>query len=292
MEKTLFTFTKIFDEKSSQVDIFVGTSRKLISNIFDQRKSGLLFAYGITNSGKSYTICGTKDNPGILPQSIRLILESVKREDFTKFKVPFSMVELYNDEAYDLLSLDAKNQKTKVNRDFLSFEKLSLVEIMSYENFLLDYIRAIFLRQEASNGRNENSSRSHVITKIYLLSVNQKEKISLTVVDLAGNDRNDNLHENNQIKSKESCFINQSLHLLRLCLMQMKMNSLSKNQQNHVSFRDCLLTKLLSSSFKENQNVQMILNINQGIEFLGEKLHSLDYATLAGQITESGLAEK
>jgi len=39
-------------------------------------KSGLLFTYGVTNAGKTHTIIGAKDNPGILPRAIHLFLNA------------------------------------------------------------------------------------------------------------------------------------------------------------------------------------------------------------------------
>lgn len=35
--------------------------------IYDIEKSGLIFSYGVTNSGKTFTIVGNDKNPGVLP---------------------------------------------------------------------------------------------------------------------------------------------------------------------------------------------------------------------------------
>ena len=39
--------------------------------------AGLLFAYGITNSGKTYTMTGEPDEAGILPRSLDVIFNSI-----------------------------------------------------------------------------------------------------------------------------------------------------------------------------------------------------------------------
>lgn len=44
---------------------------------FTQSKNGLLFTYGITNSGKTYTMTGSPDNSGILPRCLDVIFNSV-----------------------------------------------------------------------------------------------------------------------------------------------------------------------------------------------------------------------
>ncbi len=38
---------------------------------------GLLFAYGITNSGKTYTMTGDPDAAGVLPRSLDVIFNSI-----------------------------------------------------------------------------------------------------------------------------------------------------------------------------------------------------------------------
>lgn len=59
--------------------------------------SGLLFAYGITNSGKTYTVDGEGGQAGILPRSLDVIFNSINAKDaqspryvsFLDFKSPF-----------------------------------------------------------------------------------------------------------------------------------------------------------------------------------------------------------
>ncbi len=47
--------------------------------------SGLLFAYGITNSGKTYTMNGEPDQAGILPRSLDIIFNSIADVQAPKF---------------------------------------------------------------------------------------------------------------------------------------------------------------------------------------------------------------
>lgn len=39
--------------------------------------NGLLFTYGITNSGKTYTMSGEPDNAGILPRCLDMVFNSI-----------------------------------------------------------------------------------------------------------------------------------------------------------------------------------------------------------------------
>ena len=56
-----------------------------------QGKNGLLFAYGITNSGKTYTMTGEPDAPGILPRCLDVIFNSIADVQAPKF-VSFSPI--------------------------------------------------------------------------------------------------------------------------------------------------------------------------------------------------------
>lgn len=45
--------------------------------------AGLLFAYGVTNAGKTFTIMGNEENPGILPRALGEIFSRLKRDEKT-----------------------------------------------------------------------------------------------------------------------------------------------------------------------------------------------------------------
>jgi hypothetical protein len=53
-----FTFTKIFNELSTQSEVFESTCNILIEDIFKNKKGGLIFTYGMTNAGKTFTVVG------------------------------------------------------------------------------------------------------------------------------------------------------------------------------------------------------------------------------------------
>ncbi len=51
-----------------------------IEKLFYQGKNALIFTYGVTNAGKSYTMVGSESNPGILPNTMKFLLKM--KEDF------------------------------------------------------------------------------------------------------------------------------------------------------------------------------------------------------------------
>ncbi|KAA0196115.1 Kinesin protein [Fasciolopsis buskii] len=117
--RRIFTFDHIFapsDDKDDQVlqaEIFSVLGTEALNSIFDGYNSSL-FAYGQTGTGKTYTIFGTKDAPGLLPRLCNALLDHVKRNsdvDVT-FNQQISILEIYNEKIRDLLvNVPKKNER-------------------------------------------------------------------------------------------------------------------------------------------------------------------------------------
>jgi kinesin family protein 20 len=74
-----YTFSHVFPPDTSQSDFFAKTTLPLVRDAL-QGQSGLLFAYGVTNSGKTYTVQGgvNEKSAGILPRSLDVIFNSIE----------------------------------------------------------------------------------------------------------------------------------------------------------------------------------------------------------------------
>ncbi|XP_068565617.1 kinesin-like protein KIF20A [Cebidichthys violaceus] len=62
-----FSFSQIFGQEMTQSDLYEDTVKSQMSGFLDG-KNALIFSYGVTNAGKTYTIQGTPKEPGILPR--------------------------------------------------------------------------------------------------------------------------------------------------------------------------------------------------------------------------------
>jgi kinesin family protein 20 len=74
-----FSFTKVFPPEASQSDMFTTTTLPLVKDVL-RGENGLIFAYGVTNSGKTYTVqgkCGPEQS-GILPRALDVVFNSIK----------------------------------------------------------------------------------------------------------------------------------------------------------------------------------------------------------------------
>ena len=82
--QTQHTFKRVINGTSSQSTVYDMVGFPLTEQLL-QGKHGLLFAYGITNSGKTYTMTGEPDAPGILPRCLDVIFNSIAEVQAPKF---------------------------------------------------------------------------------------------------------------------------------------------------------------------------------------------------------------
>ncbi|XP_075468957.1 kinesin-like protein KIF20B isoform X2 [Ascaphus truei] len=72
-----FTFTQVFGPETSQTQFFDGTMKQQVMD-FMEGQNHLLFTYGVTNAGKTFTFQGTKDDAGILPRTMNMLFNSIQ----------------------------------------------------------------------------------------------------------------------------------------------------------------------------------------------------------------------
>lgn len=83
-----YEFSYVFDDSDSQRVVFERTALDLIENLI-RGKNSLLFTYGVTGSGKTYTMTGNteEESIGILPRTLDVIFNSlINRVDKCVFK--------------------------------------------------------------------------------------------------------------------------------------------------------------------------------------------------------------
>uniref|UniRef100_A0A8C6MJ97 Kinesin family member 20B n=1 Tax=Nothobranchius furzeri TaxID=105023 RepID=A0A8C6MJ97_NOTFU len=77
-----FQFSSVHGPQTSQKELFDGTVRDLVKDVLDGGRS-LVFTYGVTNSGKTFTFLGPDSDAGILPRSLGVIFSSIGEKIFT-----------------------------------------------------------------------------------------------------------------------------------------------------------------------------------------------------------------
>uniref|UniRef100_A0A673XQT5 Kinesin-like protein n=1 Tax=Salmo trutta TaxID=8032 RepID=A0A673XQT5_SALTR len=76
MSRQKYSFKKVFCIKTSQMELFQDVAKPLVDDLIHS-KNGLLFTYGVTGSGKTFTMTGSPGQGGLLPRSLDMIFNSI-----------------------------------------------------------------------------------------------------------------------------------------------------------------------------------------------------------------------
>ncbi|XP_068168905.1 kinesin-like protein KIF23 isoform X1 [Antennarius striatus] len=74
--ETQYSFKKVFGVSVSQMELFEHVAKPLVDDLI-HGKNGLLFTYGVTGSGKTFTMTGSPGQGGLLPRSLDMIFSSI-----------------------------------------------------------------------------------------------------------------------------------------------------------------------------------------------------------------------
>ncbi|KAM8890977.1 kinesin-like protein KIF23 isoform 1-T2 [Spinachia spinachia] len=75
-KETQYSFKKVFGVSMSQMELFEHVAKPLVDDLVHGR-NGLLFTYGVTGSGKTFTMTGSPGQGGLLPRSLDMIFNSI-----------------------------------------------------------------------------------------------------------------------------------------------------------------------------------------------------------------------
>ena len=287
-ESLLTSDTKtITDSKINEVFSFDSiippsqTNKELFENLIKQNIISLLkginisiFAYGQTNSGKTYTIKGEqKSNNGLIFLCIKEIFDILnnKESNITKPLIKMSYCEIYNETVNDLIDTNKKNLEIRDSPKGSYLNNIS-------EYILNNYEKALQILNKVENNKNiseeklvEKFSKRNTIFKINLeFGIKDKKYFShLNIIDLSGSENISKVNGN----------INKSIITLNNII-----NKLSQNNKNFVNFKESKLTRLLQHSLGGNSKTTIICNIIDDNEYYNENLNTLRFGMKARKI--------
>ena len=236
---------------------------------------GAIVAYGQTGSGKTYTMLGDPQSElkGLIPRALERLFQSLSKEENCSYAVHFSYVQIYMELIQDLLS-----PENRVNMREDSTEGCSLVGLTwRAVHSLADCLQVLEAGNEARNtaftSLNASSSRSHAVVLIRVEKLAGEHVLvsTLQLVDLAGSERLSTFNSPG-IRLDESKAIGLSLLSLGNCI-----KSLSDRRSKHVSYRDSVLTRLLSHALSGNACISFILTISPSTAHSAETLQTLSF---------------
>ena len=266
-----FTYSAVFDGKDQNQCIFKEELQGHVDTVLEGYNCTIL-AYGITGSGKTYTVFGPNkhsefETRGISFQAFDYLVKQKDRlweQEKTKVSYKFSFIEIYNENVRDLLApSDAKYLNVvEDGKGVTTVADVNEVDIKSIEDIVQCISTGTAKRVFASTVANQYSSRSHAILQ---LSVEiqkpncEKTNCKLFIIDLAGSEKLQTL--NSSRKMQEGANINRSLLALGNCINSLAENT-RKNVVTHIPYRDSKLTRLLKDSLGGNTKTIMIACIN------------------------------
>mmetsp|Transcript_49887 Transcript_49887/g.97841 ORF Transcript_49887/g.97841 Transcript_49887/m.97841 type:complete len:1226 (-) Transcript_49887:256-3933(-) len=278
-----YTFSKVFRPHAEQKDVYEHTTSPLVSSMFDG-ENGLVFAYGMTNSGKTHTIQGAPETPGIVP---RALVDLFRRlEDNEEYKVVLSYLEIYNEKIYDLLDESRKCcQLRNSKKDQVFVVGIKEMSVTTLEESMAIMRAGQNNRQVTETILNSDSSRSHSVFTIKLVNSTGEVWSRLSICDLAGSERTKRTEHTGQ-HLRETSNINTSLMKLGRCLEILRFNQLQTNPARHkiVPFRESQITRMFRDSLCGWGRTVMITNANPNPDDFDETVHALKYAAIAKEI--------
>ncbi|XP_028410863.1 centromere-associated protein E-like [Dendronephthya gigantea] len=290
LPNTTFTFDRIFSKDKSTIDLYMDFAKPIVLSVMEGI-NGTLFAYGQTSSGKTYTMSGTVDSPGIIPFALDEVFNCISKSQNREFLLRVSYMEIYNEIITDLLNPKSTNLRIRENVDReISVEKLTERVVTSVDE-IIDVMKiGEKNRHIGGTNMNERSSRSHTIFRMVAESRETHSRNSiesgefdgavkvshLNLVDLAGSERA-SVTGAEGIRLREGGFINKSLFALGNVI-----NKLSEGESTFVPFRDSKLTRILQNSLGGNAKTSIICAVTPAST--DETLSTLQFASRAKRI--------
>ena len=97
-----YAFDYAFDKDCILFDIYENTVKFFLPGLLEGFNA-TVFAYGATGAGKTYTMLGTGEDPGIMARSLNELFELIEKSSGKEYKLKMSYLEVYNETLRDLL---------------------------------------------------------------------------------------------------------------------------------------------------------------------------------------------
>ncbi|KAL1536153.1 kinesin-like protein KIN-10A [Salvia divinorum] len=271
----------------SEEDDLEGFFKKFVESRVNGVKMGqkcTIMMYGPTGSGKSHTMFGCLTQPGIVYNSLKGILGEEDDKLGLPTFVQVTVLEIYNEEIYDLLpstnnfgcskAASASASASKVKLEVMGKKAKNATYISGNEaGKILKEIQKVEKRRIVKSTLcNERSSRSHCMIIVDVPTVGGR----LMLVDMAGSE---NIEQAGQIgleAKMQTAKINQGNIALKRVVESIA------NGDSHVPFRDSKLTMLLQDSFEDDKSkILMILCASPEPRELHKTIATLEYGAKA-----------
>ncbi|ORX89806.1 kinesin-domain-containing protein, partial [Basidiobolus meristosporus CBS 931.73] len=278
LETHWFDFDEVFDEDSSNVQIYRAVGKPLVEKLFEGGNS-TLFAYGQTGSGKTHTIFGSPDghNVGVYEYVCRDLFRMKDNYRGGALSIAMCFFEIYGGKVYDLFNDKASVTILEDGSGKIQVTGLKEVSVASLDEMLKFIERGNLSRTTASTEANATSSRSHAIFQIVLYKPGNSAVGKFSLIDLAGSEKASESGATSKQAQFEGAEINKSLLALKECIRALSINGDSKN--GYIPFRASKLTQVLRDALAGPcSNTVVMANISPSSLSCEHTLNTLRYA--------------
>ncbi|KAK5045405.1 hypothetical protein LTR84_009269 [Exophiala bonariae] len=308
-----YHYDNVFSQHDDNAKVYDSAAKRLVRRVMEGYH-GTVFAYGMTGTGKTFSMQGTMTSPGVIPLAITDIFSYIRETPHREFLLRVSYLEIYNEKIHDLLAppTAGPQEEIKLREDSKRGVYASPLkeEIVQSPTQLLRVIhRGDMSRRTGSTQFNSRSSRSHAVVQIVVESrervpgsgsINENGKrvamlpggvrvSTLSLIDLAGSER----AAEDKERRTEGAHINKSLLTLGTVIAKLSGtkdkngNPIDKDGK-HLPYRDSKLTRLLQPALSGNSLVSILCTIQIGAgltmagnNHTGETLNTLKFAARA-----------
>lgn len=297
-----YVFDQVMGMDASQEHVYDRTTRPLLDGILDGYNA-TVFAYGATGCGKTHTISGSVEDPGIIIRTMEDLFKRIddSKDDF-ETEIELSFVEIYNETIRDLLNdeppKDTRGLKLLENEK----ERVTIADVKLMKPESVDQVMELV---QKGNGRrtthftesNSVSSRSHAVLQINVGRYNRSHEVdmsagivrqfassaTLSIIDLAGSERA-SATRNMGARMKEGANINKSLLALSSCISSLCQRP-AAGLRRHIPYRDSKLTRLLKFSLGGNCRTVMVVCVSPSSKDIEDTFNTLTWANQAKNVT-------
>ena len=94
----------VFTTHDDNARVYDHIAKRLVRRVMEGYH-GTVFAYGMTGTGKTFSMQGTASSPGVIPLAITDIFSYIRETPSREFLLRVSYLEIYNERIHDLLSM-------------------------------------------------------------------------------------------------------------------------------------------------------------------------------------------
>ncbi|KAK3874985.1 hypothetical protein Pcinc_020120 [Petrolisthes cinctipes] len=279
-----FIFERVFSTQSTNEDIYDASTHDLLDTLLSGYNCSV-FAYGATGAGKTFTMLGTEESPGITFLTLKELYKRIEDLKETKtIEVAVSYLEVYNEMVRDLIITGKALSVQEVEKQVM-VPGLSLHKPVDAQELMQLLIQGNHNRTQHPTDSNAESSRSHAVFQVFVKQHDRvvsdlKSNVSiskLSMIDLAGSERGAATGFKG-VRFREGASINKSLLALGNCI-----NALADGLR-HIPYRDSKLTRLLKDSLGGNCRSVMIAAVSPASTTFEDTFNTLRYANRAKTI--------